>query len=177
MTHDIEILDILDNLQPIIFNENIWRTTWKARNPLEGGTGGARWSPRKTFQALYTSIDLDTSLAELHYHLSQAPVFSSCAMLICKLKVNNLNLFDLTKEGILADLKLPGKTHINNILQSQKIGAVAQFLGVQGIIVPSYRRKSKNCVLFPEEIGLNQLEIISEDEINWPAWIKSNKIK
>ncbi len=75
MTHDIEILDVLDELEATNYSGSLWRTTWKTRDPLLGASGGGRWSPKRKFESLYTSMDKNVSIAELHYHLSQAPVF------------------------------------------------------------------------------------------------------
>ena len=175
ISHDFEILDILDNLETTKYSGTLWRTTWLKRDPLLGGTGGGRWSPPKLFDALYTSLEENTSIAELNYHLSQAPVRSSCAMLICELFSENLKLLDLTSQQVLLDLKLTGKKNKDFVEQSQKVGAVAHFLEYQGILVPSYRAEGVNCVIFPEQIKLSQLSVKEKHEINWPAWIKEHQ--
>jgi RES domain-containing protein len=176
MSHDHEILDILDALEPLEYSGTLWRTTWLERDPLLGGTGGGRWNPAKKFEALYTSLEENTSIAELNYHLSQAPVRSSCAMLICELQAKQLKLLDLTAEQLLIDLKLDNKMGADLILQSQKIGAVANFLGYQGIRVPSLRVQGGiNCVLFSERLKRSQIVVNNKHDINWPAWIKKNK--
>ena len=172
MSHDVEILDILDNLDPQVYSGTLWRTTWLKRDPFLGGTGGGRWSLPKKFEALYTSLEENTSIAELHYHLSQAPVRSSCAMLICELHAEQLQLLDLTADKVLYDLKLEELDGIERLQQSQKVGAAAHFLEYQGILVPSYRSQGVNCVIFSERLDDAQLKIASKSEINWPAWIK-----
>jgi len=175
MSHDYEILDVLDQIDPVKYTGILWRTTWKNRDPLLGGTGGGRWSPRKKIEALYTSMEKDISVTELHHHLSQAPVFSSCEVFVWKLIADKLDLLDLTSSKVLADLKLSEKSGKALFSQSQKIGAATCFLGFQGIIVPSYRASGNNCVIFSENIEVSQLEAKSKKEINWPAWIKKNK--
>ncbi len=175
MSHDYEILDVLDQLDSTEYTEILWRTTWMKRDPLLGGTSGGRWSPSKKFEVLYTSLEKNISIAELHYHLSQAPIFSSCGVLIWMLNATKLNLLDLTSSKVLADLKLAEKSGKELISQSQKIGAAACFLGFQGVLVPSYRASGNNCVIFTENIEVSQLEAKSKTEINWPAWIKNNK--
>ncbi len=172
MSHDLEILDILDGLDSQEYTGTLWRTTWLKRNPLLGGTGGGRWSLPKKFEALYTSLEENTSIAELNYHLSQAPVRSSCAMLICELNVERLKLLDLTNDQVLSDLELDKKRGIEQVQQSQKIGSAANFLEYQGILVPSYRTQGVNCVIFSERVEASQLTVKTQNEINWPAWIK-----
>jgi RES domain-containing protein len=175
MSHDYEILDVLDQLDSTEYTGTLWRTTWIKREPFLGGTSGGRWSPSKKIEALYTSLEKNISIAELHYHLSQAPIFSSCGVLIWNLNAEILNLLDLTSSKVLADLKLSEKSGKALISHSQKIGAATCFLGFQGVIVPSYRRSGNNCVIFSENIEVSQIEAKSKEEINWPAWINKHK--
>lgn len=174
MSHDHEILDILDRLDPREYSGVLWRTTWLKRDSLLGGAGGGRWSPSKKFEALYTSLEENISIAELHYHLSQAPVRSSSAVAICKLHAEKINLLDLTSSELFADLNLNKKTGKELLLHSQKIGAAAYFLEYQGILVPSVRADGINCVIFPEYLTHDQIIEKSKVEINWPAWIKTH---
>jgi len=176
MSHDHEILDVLDQLDPIEYSGELWRTTWLKRDPLLGGTGGGRWSPNKKPETLYTSLEENTSIAELHYHLSQAPVRSSCAVLICQLSTEKLNLLDLRSPDVWTSLQLDNKSKKEQVIHSQKIGAVAHFLDYQGIIVPSYRAEGHNCVIFTELTQRDQITVESKAEINWPAWIKKRKV-
>ncbi len=178
MSHDREIIDALSQLDVENFSGTLWRTSWKTRSPLQGGVAGGRWSPKSTLHnqivALYTSLEQNTSMAELHYHLSQAPVFSSCAMVICELKVKNIKLLNLLNKKLLTELNIDTNNR-KEFAQSQKIGSAAQFLGYQGIIVPSFRTAGNNCVLFLDAIDSCQLTITAKKEINWPAWIKQQK--
>jgi len=172
MSHDHEILDVLGQLDSIEYSGELWRTTWLKRDPLLGGIGGGRWSPSKKSETLYTSLEENTSIAELHYHLSQAPVRSSCAVLICQLSTEKLNLLDLRSSEVWADLQIEHKSKKEQVVHSQKIGAAVHFLEYQGMIVPSYRSEGNNCVIFTELTQLDQITVESKAEINWPAWIK-----
>jgi RES domain-containing protein len=176
MIHDIEIVDILDSMQPDEYSGSIWRTTWQGRSPLLGGTGGGRWSPSSGFETLYTSFDKDTSISELHYHLSQAPVFSSSNVEIWELRIDKLQILNLSTNSALKDLRIDARNHGKEQLEHcQKIGAAAYFLGHQGILVPSYRASGTNCVIFSERLDLDQLHERFAQPINWPAWIKARK--
>jgi len=179
MSHDREILDTLSQLTAKEFSGTLWRTSWRTRNPLLEGIAGGRWSPKSTaghrIVTLYTSLEKNTSITELHYHLSHAPVFSSCAMLICELHVQNIHLLDLSNTELLTKLNIDFNNR-KDISQSQKIGDVSQFLGYQGIIVPCFRTNGINCVLFLDALAENQIKLKSNQEINWPAWIKEQKL-
>ena len=64
-------------MAPRPFDGIVWRVTWASRDPLARGTGGGRWHPAHAFEALYTSLDENGAMAEIYFHLSKAPVFSS----------------------------------------------------------------------------------------------------
>lgn len=178
MIHDIEIVDTLDSMKPDEYSGSIWRTTWQGRSPLLGGTGGGRWSPSGGFETLYTSFEKDTSISELHYHLSQAPVFSSSNVEIWELVIHKLQILDLTTNSALKKLQIDARNHRKDqLFRCQQIGGAAYFLGHQGILVPSYRRPGINCVIFSERLDIDQLEEKSSKPINWPAWIKARKNK
>ena len=174
--HDRELLDILDGLEAEVFSGATWRTTWKGRDPLLGGKGGGRWSPNNSFEALYTSLDKNVSLAELYYHLSRAPVFSSRVVVISELHVDSVEVLNLT-EDTLKRLGVEDAT-ANSVdyTLTQAIGAAANFLEYQGVLVPSARRKGVNLMLFPERLDLNTSIVVNnEEDINWPAWVEHNK--
>ena len=64
-------------MDPQRYVGSVWRMTWASRNPLVGGTGGGRWHPPNEFEVLYTSTVADGAMAEIYFHLSKAPVFST----------------------------------------------------------------------------------------------------
>lgn len=178
MIHDIAIVDILDSIEPEEYSGSIWRTTWQGRSPVLGGTGGGRWSLSGGFETLYTSLEKDTSIRELHYHLSQAPVFSSSNVEIWELVAHKLQVLDLTTIASLKELKIDYRNHTKEqLVRCQKIGGAAYFLGHQGILVPGYRTSGTNCVIFPERLDIDQLQENSNQSINWPAWIRVKKNK
>jgi len=178
MIHDIEIVDTLDAMQPDEYTGILWRTTWQGRSPVLGGTGGGRWSTGGGFETLYTSFDKDTSISELHYHLSRAPVFSSSNVEIWELEIHRLQILDLTQHSALKNLQIDERNPAKDqLFRCQKIGGAAHFLGHQGILVPSYRTPGTNCVIFSERLGVEQLHEKSSQPINWPAWIKDRKSK
>lgn len=172
--HDRELLDVLGALDPEIYSGKAWRTTWKGRDPLMGGWGGGRWSPPNDFEALYTSLEKDISLAELYFHLSKAPIFSSSAVVICRLLVNRVSVLKLTDENLLHKLGIEDATvNMIDYSRTREIGAAAYFLEYQGIFVPSARREGINLVLFPDHLDVKSSLIIEDKkDINWPAWIE-----
>lgn len=167
-------MDALDSLTPIVYSGALWRTSSPNRDPLLGGTGGGRWSVPGSTEALYTSLEANTSLSELYYHLSTAPVFSSMPVQLCEIRANKLSVLDLRDGGLLKNLGIddPASTSSQYLDKSRAIGAIAEFLEFHGIIVPSVRTNGDNLVLYPGNLDLNEnLKVIQQQDINWPAWV------
>jgi len=174
--HARVLLDALEKLNAKPFKETVWRTTWQGRDPLVGNSGGGRWDPLNSFEVLYASTQSNGSIAEVYYHLSQAPVFSSSTVLIHQLKVNikkilHLDLKTLQKLGV-AD---PTANRIDTV-QTHAISSAAHFLEFHGLLVPSARWDCPNLVLFLDQIDINECITVGNNEsINWPAWKEKNK--
>lgn len=174
--HDQTLLDALEALPVEPFNGPVWRTTWASRDPLSGNYSGGRWDPPGEFEVLYTSLAADSSLAEVYYHLSRAPVFSSAQVRLARLHVSAERTLNLTDQNLLQQLGIvdPLANHLDHSI-SQAIGAAARFLEFQGMLVPSARWPSQNLVLFLDTLDLNHaLAVEEQKDVNWPAWREQN---
>ena len=61
--------------------------------------------------------------------------------------------------------------------QTQKIGAVINFLGIDGLIAPSARWECENLMIFSANHSLNEkLETLSSEEVDWQAWARAAEI-
>ena len=165
------MLDALEQMPSASFTGRAWRTTWEGKEPLIGSSAGGRWDPANDFEVLYTSLEPDGSLAEVYFHLSQGPIFSSRATEIHELTVNlkSVLAFDNTAlEKLGVDLK---NTSVGNYDATHAISSAAHFLEFQGIIVPSVRFDCDNLVVFLDQIDINEAIIAMNCKpINWPAW-------
>lgn len=173
--HDRDLLDALEALDPEPFSGTAWRTTWAMRDPLIGSTAGGRWHPENSFEALYTSTEPDGSLAEVYFHLSRAPVFSSAHVRLHRLRVE-------TRRTLRLDLEMLGSLGIAaarysamDYARTRRIGAAAHFLEFDGLLVPSPRWPCLNLVLFLDRIDLGSLAVEEVREVNWPAWREQHK--
>jgi len=173
--HDRDLLDALEALDPEPFSGTAWRTTWAARDPLIGGTAGGRWHPENSFEALYTSTEPDGSLAEVYFHLSRAPVFSSAHVRLHRLRVE-------TRRTLRLDLEMLGGLGIEaarysamDYARTREIGAAAHFLEFDSLLVPSPRWPCLNLVLFLDRLDLGSLAVEEVREVNWPAWREMHK--
>jgi hypothetical protein len=58
---------------------------------------------------------------------------------------------------------------------TQAIGDAAYFLGFDSIIAPNARWPCDNLILFTDQIGPADLELIESSEVNWAEWRKKLK--
>jgi RES domain len=173
--HDRDLLDALESLEPEPFSGTAWRTTWTTRDPLIGSTAGGRWHPENSFEALYTSTESDGSLAEVYFHLSRAPVFSSAQVRLHRLRVE-------TRRTLRLDLEMLGGLGVEaaryaamDYARTREIGAAAHFLEFDSLLVPSPRWPCLNLVLFLDRLDPDSSAVEEMRDVNWPAWREKNK--
>lgn len=164
-------MDAIENLSSEQFTGVVWRTAWRQRDPLIGSTGGGRWDPLGGFEVLYASTEQNGSIAEVYYHLSQAPVFSSSDVLLHKLNISLERVVSLDETALVQlGLEEPLASRCD-YSKSQAISGAARFLEFQGMLVPSARWSCSNLVIFMDQIDINTaISIGSNELINWPAW-------
>ncbi len=173
--HDPDLLDALEAIEPVSFDGVVWRVSWATREPLAGGTGGGRWHPANDFQMLYTSIDKDGAIAEVHYHLSKQPVFSSSNVKISRIRVKADRTLSIPDTETLAQLGVETDAFKNaNYSRTKEIGAAARFLDFFGLLVPSARWDCSNLALILDRKQEEDVLIVEEtNDLNWPEWQRS----
>jgi hypothetical protein len=173
--YDRDLLDALEALDPEPFSGTAWRTTWVTRDPLIGSTAGGRWHPENSFETLYTSTETDGSLAEVYYHLSRAPVFSSAHVRLHRLRVETRRTLRLDLE-MLESLGVEAGTYsAMDYARTREIGAAAHFLEFDSLLVPSPRWPRLNLVLFLDRLDPESMTVEEVREVNWPAWREQHK--
>ena len=170
--HDPDLLDALEAMIPQSFEGTVWRVTWAAGDPLAGGTGGGRWHPANEFEALYTSLETDGALAEIHHLLSLAPVFSSSHVRLNEMRARAGRTLVFDDIASLAQAGVDeGMFRRGDDARTREIGAAARFLDMDGLIVPSARGARTNLILFPDRLtGPEQPTLVKSSYVNWPAW-------
>jgi RES domain-containing protein len=175
---DLRLLDQVDAHPRRSFAENLWRVSREGRDPLQGGRSLSRWCNGE-FDVLYTSLDRDGAIAEVHALLTLQPVFPS------KISFHTHKLTIIVEAMLhLADLTLleklgveTGSYHEREYRKTQDIADAAFFLGFDGLIVPSARWPCANAVLFTDRIPPAALALQGTDEepVNWPEWRKAHR--
>lgn len=175
--HDPDLLDALEAMEPKALDRSVRRVTWATRDPLVGATGGGRWHPPGDFEAIYTSLEEDGAMAEIYYHLSKAPVFSSSHVKLHRLRVRTRRTLVFADVAALENVRIDHETFRRGDAQrSREVGAAARFLDADGLIVPSARWACANLVLFPDRLSdREEFRIKETRDINWPAWREKSR--
>ncbi|MBX9797038.1 RES family NAD+ phosphorylase [Sphingomonas sp.] len=168
---DLELLDSLDRHQGVAFRGEVWRIVRAGRDVLQGYPAGARWDPGR-FDVLYTALERDGALAEIHFHLTRQPVFpSKLQSVLHRLSVSTRRTLKLADLGAIAELGVSADAYQSlDYAATQAIGDAAYFLGFDGILAPSARWPCQNLILFTDRLGPGDLEVVDGEPVDWAAW-------
>ena len=178
VARDLALLDAVDAFKREVFAKPVWRIAREGRDPLMGSPSDSRWC-NGTFDVLYTSLERDGALAEIHSLLSLQPVFPSRILsFVHRIELNAaaaLRLADLPALGKLGvDVSRYGE---RDYAATQAIADAAYFLGFDGLVAPSARWPCLNAVLFTDRIppeNIRQLER-DPDPVDWTAWRRQTR--
>ncbi len=159
-------------MDPQRYVGSVWRVTWASRNPLVGGTDGGRWHPPNEFEVLYTSTVADGAMAEICFHLSKAPVFSTSDVKLYEINVATDRTLVFNDVEALENIGVDREEFAQgDNRRTREIGSAARFLDMDGLIVPSTRWPCTNLILFMDRLtNLESLVVVRESDVNWPAW-------
>jgi RES domain-containing protein len=175
---DLRLLDQVDAYPRRAHTGPLWRVVRDGRDPLLGGRSASRWCNGR-FDVLYTSLERDGAIAEVHALLSLQPVFpSKITFQVHRLHVSveqSLHLADLptlARLGVDTD-----RYQERNYAKTQDIADAAYFLGFDGLFVPSARWPCANAVLFTDRIEPASLSIdrTEPDPIDWRSWRRQTR--
>ncbi|MFC5500282.1 RES family NAD+ phosphorylase [Caenimonas terrae] len=177
MIHDSELLDKLADLPREAFAGRVYRATRKRLDPLLTSRSGGRWMPPGGAGVLYTSFEREGALAEICFHWSQWTPRPSKPATIHTLNV----VADRTLKLVRANLEelgvAAGDYEAVNLPRTQQIGAAVEFLGCDGLIVPSARWACDNLILFPDSADFRGTLVAElEEDVDWLKWGKEKKL-
>jgi RES domain-containing protein len=168
---DLELLDKIDSLPRIAHEGTVWRIAREGRDPLQGHPAAARWDPG-TFDVIYTSLEREGSLAEIHFHLNRQPVFPS--KLISMLHRITLRTRRVLQLANLSEVEALGVARDSygefDYERTQAIGDAAYFLGFDGLLVPSARWRCQNLVVFTDQLAPDDMAVEESTVVDWSAW-------
>jgi hypothetical protein len=173
---DLQLLDALDELDPVEVDDIVWRMVRSGRDPLLGQAAGGRWDTGQ-FDVLYTALDPNGAIAEIHFHLSRQPVFpSKVEFTLNEIRVKTYRTLKFANLDELEPLGVEKDKYANILYErTQEIADAAVFLGFDGIIAPNARWQCSNLAIFSNQIGPHDLELGESKVIDWKDWRSRNK--
>lgn len=173
LARELALLDALDARQREPFTGTLWRICRDGRDPLQAGPSLSRWC-RGEFDVLYTSLERDGAIAEIHALLAMQPVFPSrIAFRVHRLRVETHTTLHLADLATLAALGVDTANYKSrDYTRTQDVADAAYFLGFDGLIAPSARWDCLNAMLFTDRIDPDRLALEESDAdvIDWPKW-------
>ncbi len=154
------------------------------RDPFQCSASGGRWDDG-TFDVLYTSLERNGAIAEMHFHLARGqPVFPSrVSYRLHELEITVERALKLLDLEALAQLgvstkefgRLSYEERETEYPRSQDVAEVAHFLEFDGLIVPCARWACHNAVLFCDRVELLGREAIDHGIVDWTGWTAANR--
>lgn len=177
---DLRLLDRVDAYPRRAHAGILWRVVREGRDPLQGGRAASRWCNGE-FDVLYTCLERDGAIAEIHALLSLQPVFpSKIAFQVHRLSVSVQQSLHLTDLPSLAKLGVDvDRYREREYTQTQGIADAAYFLGFDGLLAPSARWPCTNAILFTDRIepACLALEGTEPDSVDWLDWLRRNRAR
>jgi RES domain-containing protein len=176
--HDLALLDAVDAFKREPFAQPVWRVAREGCDPILGAPSTSRWCDG-TFDALYTSLERDGAVAEIHALLSMQPVFpSKVRFFVHEVKVIANKALHLADPAALSRLGVDVRRFKErDYSKTQPIASAAYFLGFDGLIAPSARWECLNAVLFTDRIPPGEIEIAEStpEPVDWDDWRKRTR--
>lgn len=172
---DLALLDSVDAFPRQPFTGTVWRVSREDRDPVLAGRSPSRWC-NGTFDVLYTSLERNGALAEIHALLSSQPVFpSKLRFFVHRIAVRAERTLRLAELDTLQRLGVDiGRYRERDYRRCQEIADAAYFLGFDGLIVPTARWSCLDLVLFTDRVPPENLELADSETnpVDWSDWRK-----
>ena len=176
MIIDPELTEKLSNFSTVQFNNDVYRATAKSIiDPIAPSRNGGRWIPRNECPVLYTSCKREGALAEISFHLANHTPLPSKPVSLHRISVSTHKTLRLINTN-LKDLGVEEEMYSTiNYEKTQQIGSAVNFLGCDGLIIPSARWNCENLVIFDDHHSIeSDLQLLDTEVVNWKLWAQEN---
>ncbi|HAD87196.1 MAG TPA: hypothetical protein DCG48_07525 [Rhodospirillaceae bacterium] len=171
LERDPELLEQLEGYELKPFRASAYRVAWEGRNPFQGSSGKrGRWnSPEGQFEILNMCLVSEGADAEFSAFWSlfeQRPEkpAQNHELEVELQKVVELSADDLARLGV--DMAEFGS---RNYSRTQEIADALNYLGCDGLIVPSPRHDGRNLVVFMQNVAKDcKMELKCSRAFKWP---------
>jgi RES domain-containing protein len=146
-----DIVRKLESLPVKEWSGTVYRHMFGDLRPDRENTRGARWNPPET-PAIYSSLERKTAVAEGKQLADLHPIEPSVERKIYTIKVRLSRVIDLSDWNVLRELGVERELFdADDYTATQLVGGSAEWLGCDGMIVPSAREEGFNLVVFPRK--------------------------
>lgn len=163
LKRDPDLLERLEECAQRPFNGIVHRVVWADGSPLQGSSlARGRWnSPDGRFEVLNTSLEAEGAGAEFEAFWSLFEQRPDKAALIWKLRVQLRQIVELDFD-LLAELGVQRSAYVSRrYARTQEISDGLNYLGCDGVIVPSARHDGRNLVVYMQ--NLHRESSVEED--------------
>lgn len=170
LERDPELLDRLESCVQEPFEGTVYRVVWANSSPLQGSSVSmGRWnSPNSKFEVLNTSFVSQGATAEFKAFWTLFEYRPDRPAVSWKVRVQLNRVVELDAAQ-LAELGVDqAKYKDRDYSRTQEISDALNYLGCEGLIVPSARYDCKNLIVYMQ--NLNSECIVEEDESRQFSW-------
>jgi RES domain-containing protein len=166
MIYPPAMLDILQAAVVPVWEGTVYRHMFGEHAPARRNTTGARWNGPPV-EAIYTSCERETALAEADYYISLQPLRPKARRTLYTLRVAIASVVDLTRAGVLDTLGItPAILCADDQAPCRLIGGAAHWLGHNGLLVPSARNATgKNLVIYQHDLESSHFAVVGDQVI------------
>lgn len=172
LIHDGELINRLEDIPVRSWDGTVFRVTWENRDPLGGSVAGGRWSPRDQFEVLYTSLNKDGAITEIDFRFSLEPIRPTRPVMVHEIQVELKKTREISTISELEPLGVDVDNYDSlDYSHCQEIGAAANFLECDGLLVPNARYNCQNLIIFLGNYDTHlRLSIESSERVDWEFW-------
>lgn len=165
MFYDRNFIAALEALPSTPLQGNVYRHMFADNDPLLENRRGARWNPPEV-PAIYASLEVDTVLAEAEHQIKLQPLAPQARRTIYTIRVNLRSALDLRDTDAFAQAGLQLQSLADtDWSHCQLVGGATEWLGHDGLLIPSARARGTNLVIFPNQHSM-EIEVIDSEVIS-----------
>ena len=170
LERDPELLEWLEGYTQEPFEGTVYRVVWTNSSPLQGTSlSKGRWnSPDSEFEVLNTSLVSEGAKAEFEAFWTLFEYPPDRPALNWKLRVKLSRVVELDIEQLVHLGVHQASFRDRDYSRTQEISDALNYLGCEGLIVPSARYDCENLIVYMQ--NLNRDCIIEEDESSEFSW-------
>jgi RES domain-containing protein len=165
--YDRLIVEALGTASFAPWSGTVFRHMFAGFPPERENRSGARWNPPDT-PAIYTSLTRETAIAEADYYIKLQPLRPKAARELYRLDISLNSVIDLSDWTQLANFGVNRKLFSSgDYSECQQVGGAVEWLGHDGLLVPSARTKGINLVIFPNcQTAEYKFQVIDCEELS-----------